>query len=823
MADIKLSAEDPSKTKRHHVTREDEADRCLNHTVYSKGSQILIGLIFLAVVFGVPIAQHIVEIRANLAKRAAWDPNSGEPKPGIAPHIYDVVSLLPSKKDIESAKGFWGYWSLIPSAESISDFETSLKTSSVLTQALLSPAQNVLTKDFGVGNEKAYCGREGWLFYRPDVEYLTTDGFLTPGHERAESHAFDFQPDPIKAILDFKRQLDARHITLVVMPMSTKPMIHPEMLVGPSADGAILQNSSFTEFVAALESNGVQVYDPTPGLLKRKQETGTKQFLETDTHWAPDAMEAVAGDLSLFIKSRDGLPPVADPGYRIQDEPISNLGDIAEMLKLPADQTIYKPQSVTVHEVLQSSGSPWEPERTGDVLLLGDSFSNIFSLKGLNWGVAGGFAEQLSYRLGRPVDKFVINAGGAFKSRQALAQAMHVGDRLAGKHVVVWEFSMRDLAQGDWKMITLPTPPKAIEPVVPPQPVGPVPPVALTPLKVVSVMPSTIDTTKSQAVEIQLMVPKGTWLGTIAGADGTTVAKLVGGVAADDGPASTKWDGKTADGKPVTPGAYKVTISGTRPDGKAIDPVTTSIVVTGPPTGKIEPLGANPDTIDSIAKVKTKIAFKAPTAGRYAAVVLDAKGKTVRKLSRQTTTDGSLTFEWNGQDAADKPAADGQYKVRVSADDKTSKLEPVETAITVKSKKPTPPPPVVPGRPTGGGTGQTTPPPTVKDESLVVTGTIVDRAKTPAPGSVPYKDALIQIQLTGIHVASGKLGSGDIAVYVWGMRNNKLVDGAIQKGGTITLKLTPWDKASSAVTSLNQISLDSDAVLSLPLFFGEIK
>ena len=229
-------------TGRLHITREEEADRCLNHTTFSRGTQLLIVVMFLLIVFGIPIAQHAVEINENIAKRAKWSASSGQPKPGLLPQVYDVFDLLPTAYQIEHAKGFWGYWSLIPSGESISSFETSLKENSILTKAFLSPAQSVMSGILGVGNEKAFCGIDGWLFYRPDVEYLTTDGFLDPSRLTARAHAAQaIQPDPVKAILDFKDQLQTRGIQLVVVPMTTKPMIEPEKPL-PGNQNSIIGN-----------------------------------------------------------------------------------------------------------------------------------------------------------------------------------------------------------------------------------------------------------------------------------------------------------------------------------------------------------------------------------------------------------------------------------------------------------------------------------------------------------------------------------------------------------------------------------------------------
>ena len=87
---------------------------------------------------------------------------------------------------------------------------------------------------------------------------------------------------------------------------------------------------------------------------------------------------------------------------------------------------------------------------------MGDSFANIYSIESMGWGDSAGFVEHLSYALHRDVDRLTRNDAGAFATRQMLSAELGRGrDRLAGKKVVVWEFAMRELANGDWKMIDM--------------------------------------------------------------------------------------------------------------------------------------------------------------------------------------------------------------------------------------------------------------------------------------------------------------------------------------------------------------------------------
>jgi len=640
-------------TGRLHKTREEEADRCLNHTEFSKGAAALVSACFLSVVFGVPLLQHIVEIHKNQELRTEWKPESGTPQPRILPQVYDVFGLLPKVEDLSKAKGFWGYWSLIPSGESISAFESKLKEESVLTKSLLSPAQATMTGWLGVGNEKAYIGNNGWLFYRPDVEYLTSPGFLDPAELTRKSHGIHtIQPDPVAGILDFSRQLKQRGIRLIVVPMSTKPMLEGEFLSKTLAKQGALQNPSFDEFEKQLSQAGVQVFDPTPILSKAKLDSGLPQYLVSDTHWTPSGMEAVAHSLSQEISRTGDLPTIPDPKYTLSDVPITNVGDIAEMLKLPKGQNLFPGQMVTTHQVMQSNGSEWEPDAKSDVLLLGDSFTNIYSLEGImGWGKSAGFAEHLSYNLKRPLDRISINAGGAYSSRRALAQQMARGvDRLDGKKIVIYEFSMRDLNEGDWKLIEFPN--------------------------------------------------------------------------VDHGPKITPIK------KPTLP----------------VPPVQKApIAPIGKPTSS---------PVNSMSK---------PGA---------------------TVSTGSQTPKQTGQ-------------------------KPTQTSTVQTHKPPTKAtdPNLNPG----------------KADGLVITGRIAARALTPKPGSVPYKDCLIALQITDIKGGDGTVNAPNIVVYVWGMRDNQLVDGAFAVGQTIRLKLTPWGSVESKYGGLNRQELDSDESLSWPSFWGELK
>jgi alginate O-acetyltransferase complex protein AlgJ len=347
--------------------------------------------------------------------------------------------------------------------EGLHGFEDDLADQSPIFAAVRPPAQSLLSGTFGVGNERVYQGRDGWLFYRADVEYVIGAGFLDAGgmRRRVESDREWIdqpQPDPRPALVEFKRQLEQRGIALVVMPTPVKPAMHPEKLAGARAWTIPVQNPSYRAFLEDLRRSNVRVFDVADELAR--DSGAATGYLATDTHWRPETVERAAELLGNFIREEVSLADAPSEQYQVEPREITNVGDIATMLDLPEGHRLNRPESVTIHRVLDADGQPWRPVRSADVLVLGDSFANIFSLASLGWGDSAGLIEHLARVLDRPVDRIVQNDDGAYATRERLRQDMASGsDRLRDKRVVVLQFAARELASGDWKRIELPATP----------------------------------------------------------------------------------------------------------------------------------------------------------------------------------------------------------------------------------------------------------------------------------------------------------------------------------------------------------------------------
>ena len=421
------------------LTREAIANIEVGHTQVTPATAWCLVAVFLLFVCAVPA----FELSGDRSGEAPWDHLRRIPERMHAPEIEQAAlwpHIVLSNRVVLSG---------------LHEFEEALEDASRAGTLLRPRAQQVMTRWLGAGNELAYIGRDGWLFYRPDVDYATSGGFLDAATQRRRAASAQEwhnppQTDPRKAIVQLKQMLEAHGITLVVMPTPLKPSIHPERLSGRAAKAPLpLDNPSSRQLVEDLQSAGVHVFDPGAVMIESLRTGGAPQYLATDTHWRPEAMELVAERLGEFIRMRVQLPYV-DALYQTQGTEIQRLGDIADMLDLPDRQTLFVPEAVAIRRVVDLNGQPWRPARDADVLLLGDSFSNIYSLASMGWGDSAGLAEHLSFVLQRPVDRIVQNDKGSYATREILYRER--AERLKGKRVVIYQFAARELAFGDWRL-----------------------------------------------------------------------------------------------------------------------------------------------------------------------------------------------------------------------------------------------------------------------------------------------------------------------------------------------------------------------------------
>ena len=328
-----------------------------------------------------------------------------------------------------------------PTLEGIQSYERALEDNSVVAEAIRRRVQWLSLVALRGGNEKAIVGKGDTIFYRPGLDSVIEPGFMSGPHQ--EGH-------PVDAIVAFRDSLRSAGVELALLPVPGKQTIYPEWLsrryptrAGPPA------NQDMAEFLAEMKRQDVRVVDPTGALWRAKGKADL--YLRHDTHWTPEGLDVVADELARRLPPVQGEPR----NLRAEAVPIARYGDLFDMLELPQLPTLFSPQRTTIRRVVDAdTGKPLEPDPEAPIVLLGDSFSNIYSWAEMGWGTHAGLGEQLALRLGQSIDMIIKNDGGVNTARASLARRP---DGLSGKKLVIWQFAARDLvvSNGDWQRIKI--------------------------------------------------------------------------------------------------------------------------------------------------------------------------------------------------------------------------------------------------------------------------------------------------------------------------------------------------------------------------------
>lgn len=287
------------------------------------------------------------------------------------------------------------------------------------------------------GNRKTRIGEDGWLYFQTALDALTGYGPLTPEPDSVarDPRRASWSP-PLAAITHFAAQLEAFGVELLLVPIPVKPTIYPEHLGQPSpAPVTHPDSAAFYTKLNALPN--IEVFDLSDGFWKLKK--SAQVFLKQDTHWTPAGMEFAAAELAAHLEAKPWF--TGDPASHIEAEPPeerASLGDLVE--KLDIGTAGFSDEKVVAHPVGGKTRDIASP-----IVLLGDSFTNIYSAPTLAWGERAGLAEHLALRLGQPLDVIAINGGAATEVRQALADRAGSAAAMREKKIVVWILAARDL------------------------------------------------------------------------------------------------------------------------------------------------------------------------------------------------------------------------------------------------------------------------------------------------------------------------------------------------------------------------------------------
>ena len=351
---------------------------------------------FLAIIYGVPLSQAGLEIYR-----------------GGRPQAIDLLTILPTTENLRA-------------------FEKDLERSSVYAQQVRPWMQYFTYLVLRNPGEKAILGRDGWLFYKPDVQYLV----------EPEPKGSD---DPVTAILAFREELGRRGIRLMVIPMPGKPSVYPEKLTRRSGF-----RSPTRDTIARLREAGVE----TPNLFdifETKSPEGP-YYLSRDTHWSGGAARIAAQTVARRIHDLGWLSP-GSTEFDVKPIRVRRRGDIMRMMQAPQLERQFPPEEVRCEQVVRrETGELYQDDQHSTVLVLGDSFLRIYEKDEPS---AAGFIAHLARELRTPLTSIVNDGGASTLVRQELRRKPGL---LTGKKLVIWEFVERDVRFGTegWKYVPLP-------------------------------------------------------------------------------------------------------------------------------------------------------------------------------------------------------------------------------------------------------------------------------------------------------------------------------------------------------------------------------
>ncbi len=332
-----------------------------------------------------------------------------------------------------------------PSAKELRKFENNLSSHSWFADAvrpLVATGRYWLFDDVGT---KAVLGRDGWWFFRTGVQFMVDRPVDDP--EKGIG-----VPSAVSAIVDFRDQLALRGIELLVVPVPGKASVYPDQLT-TRVDGPIRAEGT-EALLAALEAEGVPTVDLFAAFKHYRQgksDPARLLYQPRDTHWTPLGAELAAGIVAERVQEF-GFAPKVQRNYEIRQVQATHQGDVLEMMELPWVEQGYDPIAWECRQVLDAeTGQPFISSDASEILLLGDSFLNIYEL---DQPGSAGFLAHLARELARPLT-YIVNDGGA--STLVRQRLQRNADKLQGKRLVIWEFVERDIRFGlqGWQHVAI--------------------------------------------------------------------------------------------------------------------------------------------------------------------------------------------------------------------------------------------------------------------------------------------------------------------------------------------------------------------------------
>jgi hypothetical protein len=348
-------------------------------------------------------------------------------------------------------------------------YEKELENNSVFASSIRPRVRYFRYSVFGDIGDKGIVGRNGWFFYKPDVEFLIKPWVLDPRSVMVDPNDRPITDDPVKAIKKFQEQLAQRNIALMVVIVPGKPSIYPDLvssLYRPGDAGKFTHSLRMIDELCKQGVDAIDLFAPFSRLRAFDAQAGDSLYLQKDTHWKARGVRTAAHEVAQHIKRFSWYSPGAVE-YAMDSVVIDRIGDVGVMAGLPSSKArdssnVFAPEKTKCYRVVrilrdvkgkEIERIPYKDDfRSSKILIIGDSFSRIYQTDEPR---NAGWISHIAFELSQPVASLVNDGGASTLVRQSLARRAGI---LKGKKLVVWEIVERDFRFGEegWKDVPLP-------------------------------------------------------------------------------------------------------------------------------------------------------------------------------------------------------------------------------------------------------------------------------------------------------------------------------------------------------------------------------
>ena len=315
-----------------------------------------------------------------------------------------------------------------------------------------------LSEDAIQREDMSIPGLDGWLFFAPELRHVSVGRFWGDRAAEVTRARNADTADPLPAILDFKRQLDALEVELLLVPVPLKSLIYADRwredleipIPVPRLDAA------HQTFYTTLRENGIEVLDLTEQFLRDRWHPEGPLYCRQDTHWSGVGCVLAGQQVASVIKARPWYQDLDTTNFAVGWYSTIIDGD----LRNDNDTSTTPREELRLRRVATAGeGRPTEvpPDPASPVILLGDSHNLVFQAGGDMHTRGAGLADQLAFELGFAVDLVAVRGSGATAARvNLLRRAQRDPEYWSGKRVVVWCFSAREFTESDgWSLVPL--------------------------------------------------------------------------------------------------------------------------------------------------------------------------------------------------------------------------------------------------------------------------------------------------------------------------------------------------------------------------------